>query len=452
MSPVAAIVLAAGKGTRMKSNRAKVLHPLLGRPLVHYALDALDGLNASPKLVVVGHEADAVRQTIGDRARFAEQTEQKGTGHAVMMAMPGLLGFEGRVLVMCGDMPLITAESLQRLIDRCEESRAAISMLTVEFPGPTDFGRILRDDCGWVCRIVEARDCTEEQLAIREVNLATYCLDSTVLAELLPRVGTQNDQGEYYFTDIVGLAVAAGHRVEAVCISDTDQSLGVNTRADLARAGQVLRDRINRHWMLAGVSIVDPGSTWIEPGVKLGVDTVLLPGTWLEGDTEVGEGCTIGPHTRITRSLIGSGCVVQNSVLLEARLEERVTVGPFAYLRPGAHVGPDAKVGDFVEIKNARVEAGAKVPHLSYVGDADIGPRVNIGCGTITCNYDGVRKHRTVIEEGAFIGSNTSLVAPVTVGKGARTGAGAVVNRDVAPGQTVAGVPARPLPVKTEPK
>lgn len=451
MSTPAAIVLAAGKGTRMKSNRAKVLHPVLGRPLIHFALDVLDGLEVDPKLVVVGHEADAVRQELQGRARFAEQTEQKGTGHAVMMAMPELGDFEGPVFITYGDMPLVTTDSLKKLLHQHREVNAKVSLLTVEFPGPTDFGRIIRNDCGWVKKIVEARDATADELKVREVNLGCYCVEAATLRELLPRLSTANDQGEYYLTDIVSLAVAENYRVEAVPIQDVDESLGVNSRADLARAAEVMRTRINRRWMLAGVSIMDPCSTWIEPDVQVGIDTVLLPGTWLEGNTVIGESCTIGPQTRITRSTVGNECVIQNSVLLEARLEDRVTVGPFAYLRPGADLGPGAKVGDFVEIKNSRIEGGAKVPHLSYVGDAHIGARVNIGCGTITCNYDGTHKHRTVIEEGAFIGSNTSLVAPVTVGKGARTGAGAVVTKDVRPGTTVAGVPARPLPVKTEP-
>lgn len=443
----AAIVLAAGKGTRMKSNRAKVLHPLLGRPLLDYALDALDGLNTSPKLVVVGHEADAVRDAVGSRAQFADQTEQKGTGHAVMMAAPALGDFQGPVLITYGDMPLLTSDSLQKLLDAYPD--APVSFITAEFPQATDFGRVIRDDCGWAKKIVEARDCTPDELAVREVNVGCYCIDAELLRALLPRLDTANDQGEYYLTDLIKLAVADGRRVQAVKIDDLDQSLGVNTRADLATAAAVLRERINRRWMVAGVSILDPSSTWIEPGVTIGVDTIILPQTMLQGQTCIGEGCTIGPQTRIASSTVGNGSTIQNSVLLEARTEENVNVGPFAYLRPGADLGPNAKVGDFVEIKNARIEAGAKVPHLSYVGDAFVGAKVNVGCGTITCNYDGKHKHKTVIEEGAFIGSNTSLVAPVTVGAGARTGAGAVVNRDVEPGTTVVGVPARPLHQKS---
>ncbi|MCE7873138.1 UDP-N-acetylglucosamine diphosphorylase/glucosamine-1-phosphate N-acetyltransferase [bacterium CPR1] len=441
----AAIVLAAGKGTRMKSNRAKVLHPLLGRPLLDYALDALEGLAADPLLVVVGHEAEAVRQAVGHRAHFAEQTEQKGTGHAVMMAAPGLEGFEGPVLITYGDMPLLTGDSLQKLLD----AGADVALLSADFPEAADFGRIIRSGEGRVTGIVEARDCTPEQLMVREVNMGCYCVQAGLLRELLPRLGTANDQGEYYLTDIVSLAVEGGHRVEAVKIEDLDQSLGVNTRADLARAGEVLRERINRKWMLAGVSILDPASTWIEPSVKIGVDTVILPQTMVQGETVIGEGCQIGPQTRIVSCTVGNDCTIQNSVLTEARLEEKVNVGPFAYLRPGSDLGPGSKVGDFVEIKNSRIEAGAKVPHLSYVGDAEVGARVNVGCGTITCNYDGKAKHKTILEEGAFIGSNTSLVAPVRVGAGARTGAGSVVNRDVEPGSTVVGVPARPLRQKS---
>lgn len=443
----AAIVLAAGKGTRMKSNRAKVLHPLLGRPLLDYALDALDGLNTEPKLVVVGHEAEAVRAAVGHRARFADQTEQKGTGHAVMMAAPQLEAFEGPVLITCGDMPLLKNESLARLLECYPDS--PLCFLTAEVPDPGSLGRVLRDDSGWAKAIVEARDCTPDELKVNEINTGCYCVDAKLLRELLPRLDTANDQGEYYITDIVKLAVADGHPVQAVKLHDAEEALGVNSRADLALAAEELRRRINHQHMLNGVSILDPASTWIEPGVMIGVDTTILPQTMLQGNTRIGEGCTIGPQTRIMSSSVGNGSVIQNSVLLEARTEENVNVGPFAYLRPGADLGPGSKVGDFVEIKNARIEAGSKVPHLTYVGDAFVGPRVNIGCGTITCNYDGKNKHKTVIEEGAFIGSNTSLVAPVTVGKGAKTGAGSVVNRDVEPGTVVVGVPARPLRQKS---
>ncbi len=442
MTP-AAIVLAAGKGTRMKSNRAKVLHPLLGRPLLDYALDALDGLNTSPKLVVVGHEAEEVRKAVSQRAQFAEQLEQKGTGHAVMMAAPQLENFAGPVLITCGDMPLLRPESLQSLLSGYPES--PLAFLTADVPDPGSLGRVLRDEQGWASAIVEARDCTPEQLKVTEINTGCYCVDAALLRELLPRLDTANDQGEYYLTDIVKLAVAGGHKVKAVKLQDAEEALGVNTRADLALAADELRRRINHKWMLAGVSILDPASTWIEPTVTVGVDTVILPQTMLQGDTHVGEGCTLGPQTRLMSSRVGNGCQIQNSVLLEAKLADHVTVGPFAYLRPGADLANNTKVGDFVEIKNARIEEGAKVPHLSYVGDAFIGAKVNIGCGTITCNYDGKNKHKTTIEEGAFIGSNTSLVAPVTVGKGAKTGAGSVINRDVEPGAVVVGVPAKPL-------
>lgn len=441
--PLAALVLAAGKGTRMKSEQAKVLFPLLGRPLLFYVLDALGEVQVERTVLVIGHNADQVREAVGPEARYAEQTVQKGTGHAVLTAMPELEGFEGQALILYGDMPLLTGAVLRELLEAHRASGDDLTILTAETDGLRDFGRIVRKAGGKVGAIVEARECTPEQYALREVNLGAYCANVDFLREFLPRIGTQNAQGEMYLTDLVVLAQEAGRPVGAVVTKDLEASLGVNSRADLATAAAVLNRRLLHRMMLDGVSVLDPASTWVEPGVQVGRDTELLPGTMLGGRTSIGAGCSIGPNTRIVDSDIADGAGIQYSVLVQAKVGEGATVGPFAYLRPGADIGAGAKVGDFVEIKNSVLEAGAKVPHLTYVGDAHVGARANLGCGTITCNYDGKTKHRTVIGERAFIGSNTSLVAPVTVGADAVTGAGAVVTKDVPPGALAVGVPAR---------
>ncbi len=444
-TPLAAIVLAAGKGTRMKSERAKVLHPLLGRPMLFYVLDALGEVQVERTVLVIGHEADQVRQTCGVGLRYAEQTVQRGTGHAVLMAMAELQDFQGQVLILCGDMPLVTGPVLQELLHAHRRSGDDLTVLTANSREMREFGRIVRSADGHVQRIVEARDCTPEEYALTEVNLGAYCAEVEFLRQFLPRIGTDNAQGEIYLTDLVRLGSAAGRPVGAVRTADVESSLGINSRADLAKAAGVLNRRLLHQLMLGGVTILDPASTWVEPGVQVGPDTEILPGTLLSGNTTIGSGCTVGPQTRLVDSLVGDRVTVQYSVLTQARVAEGATIGPFAYLRPGTEIGPGARVGDFVEIKNSTIGAGSKVPHLSYVGDATVGSRVNVGCGTITCNYDGRAKHRTVIGDGVFLGSNTSLVAPVTLGEGSATGAGSVVIRDVPAHTLVAGVPAQTL-------
>lgn len=450
---LAAVILAAGKGTRMKSERAKVLHTLLGRPMFRYVLDAAEAAGASRRLLVVGHQAEEVRRAAPEGVEFALQAEQRGTGHAVLAGLKALGDFSGQVLILNGDMPLLTGSLLSRLVARHRQAGAELTLATARVPAPSDFGRVVRDADGRVARVVEARDDSRQGLTHLEVNLGTYCAEAELLRSLLPRLRAENAQGELYFTDVPGMAVREGRRVESVACPDPELGLGINTRADLARVAAVLNRRLLQAWMLEGVTVLDPATTWVEPGVQMGRDTVLMPFTILEGNTVIGQRCTIGPGAQITDSRVEDGARIQHSVLQGARVGPEATVGPFAYLRPGANIGPRVRVGDFVEIKNSTVEADAKVPHLSYVGDAHIGPRVNLGCGTITCNFDGARKHRTIIEEGAFIGSNTSLVAPVTVGREAATGAGAVVTRDVPPHTLVVGIPARPLrDLKKNPK
>lgn len=444
---LASVILAAGKGTRMKSDLAKVLHPVLGKPVIYRVLQALKGINCSENIVVVGHQAKQVQAFCQERfsnCSFAEQAIQKGSGHAAQMALPKLADFEGYVLILNGDMTLLDTEILEKVVKTALENDYALTLLTADSAEHRDFGRIIRNADGYVTRITEAKDCTPEEYAVTEVNIGAYCAKAEFLRRFLPQLTPNNAQGELYLTDLVSLGSAAGEKIGAV-VDDVVYALGVNTRADLAKAAALLKERKLQELMVSGVSIIDPQSTWIEDQVQIGRDSEIWPGTVLQGATSIGQGCKIGPNTQITDSAIGNGSTVLHSVLNQATVGDGVNIGPFAYLRPQANIANRAKVGDFVEIKNANIGEGTKVPHLTYVGDADVGSGTNIGCGTITCNYDGKAKHRTVIGDHVFIGSNSSLVAPVTVGNGAKTGAGTVVIRDVPENSVVVGVPARPI-------
>lgn len=444
---LASVILAAGKGTRMKSDLAKVLHPVLGKPVIYRVLQALKGVNCSENIVVVGHQAEQVQafcQEHFSNCSFAEQAIQKGSGHAAQMALPKLADFEGYVLILNGDMTLLDTEILEKVVKTALENDYALTLLTADSAEHRDFGRIIRNADGYVTRITEAKDCTPEEYAVTEVNIGAYCAKAEFLRRFLPQLTPNNAQGELYLTDLVSLGSAAGEKIGAV-VDDVVYALGVNTRADLAKAAALLKERKLQELMVSGISIIDPQSTWIEDQVQIGRDSEIWPGTVLQGATSIGQGCKIGPNTQITDSAIGNGSTVLHSVLNQATVGDGVNIGPFAYLRPHANIANRAKVGDFVEIKNANIGEGTKVPHLTYVGDADVGSGTNIGCGTITCNYDGKAKHRTVIGDHVFIGSNSSLVAPVTVGNGAKTGAGTVVIRDVPENSVVVGVPARPI-------
>lgn len=452
MKDVCVVILAAGKGTRMKSDTPKVLHPILGRPMIEYVLQSVEALDVGSIVMVLGHGLDAVREAVGERARIVIQEPQRGTGHALQVASEAIPADASRVLVVSGDQPLLDKEMFATLLERHAAQKVPVSVLTAVLPWPNDLGRVIRTADGFMERIVESREASPEVLAVQEVNLGAYCLDAAHMRTHLPNLGLENAQREIYITDLVVLTTREGGRVLPVDAGDPYASIGVNSRKELAEVTRVMRTRINEGWMLAGVTVVDPDTTFIHPDVTLGRDTTVLPFTILEGATAIGEGCTIGPSTRITDSCIGHRVVVQNSILSGARIEDDCTVGPFAYLRPGTDLGHHVKVGDFVEMKKSRVEAHSKIPHLSYVGDTHVGSRVNIGAGTITCNYDGRLKHHTEIEDDVHIGSNTNLVAPVRVGRGASTGAGSVVTRDVPPETVVVGVPARPLriPQKSE--
>jgi len=439
-----AIILAAGQGTRMKSHLPKVLHPLLGRPLAAYSVEVATSVCGRPPLVVVGHGANQVRQALGASARYVTQAEQLGTGHAVLQAEAELVQFSGQVVIISADMPLLRAETIAALAQRQASNPGPLSLLTVSGPDPRGFGRIVRGANGGVLAIVEEAQATPEQLAIREYNVGAYCVRSAWLWQALKKV-KRSPKGEYYLTDIVQLAVEEGQSVVASPVAESVEALGINTRAHLAEATTAMRARINLRWMDAGVTMIDPGQIYIEPGVTLAADTTLWPGTYLKGCTSIGSGCELGPDTIIESCQVGSDCRILSSVLEFATLEDHVEMGPFCHLRKGAHLAAHVHMGNFGEVKDSYLGEGTKMGHFSYIGNASIEGNVNIGAGTITCNYDGEHKHTTEIGEGAFIGSDTMLVAPVKIGKGARTGAGAVVNRDVAPGDVVVGVPARPL-------
>jgi bifunctional UDP-N-acetylglucosamine pyrophosphorylase/glucosamine-1-phosphate N-acetyltransferase len=442
---IASVILAAGQGTRLKSSLPKVLHRLAGQPLVHYALEAARAVTDEPPVLVVGHGAEAVRAALGDQARYVIQAEQLGTGHAVQQAEALLKGQGDYVLVTYGDMPLLRGETLRALVETQVQNPGPLTLLTMVSPRLRDFGRVIRDPAGRVRGIVENAQATPEQQRIAEVNVGAYCFRADWLWAALPKLPL-SPKGEYYLTDVVGIAVAEGGQVAAVELDAEKREaevLGVNTRAQLADAEAALRRRVNEMWMDFGVTFVDPATAYVEPTVKLGRDTIILPNTYLQGRSVVGEDCVIGPNTVIRDSLIGDRSRVECSVLEGAFLADEVTMGPFAHLRPGARLERGVKMGNFGEVKNSTLGPGTHLGHFSYVGDSTIGEHVNIGAGTITCNYDGVKKHRTVIGDHAFIGSDTMLVAPVTIGENARTGAGAIVTKNVPPDSLAVGVPAR---------
>lgn len=429
-APLAAVVLAAGQGTRMKSSLAKVLHPVCGLPMVAYPIQLSRDLGATPVVLVVGHQADAVEADI--RGRFPDgvgfqlQAEQNGTGHAVIEGMKGLEGFEGRVLILYGDVPLLTAPTLERL-SAALDNGAPVALVTFELDDPTGYGRIIRDEAGKLLRIVEHKDATAAERAVNEVNAGIYCVDSTFLRSALARLSNDNAQGEYYLTDIVGFAIDDGHTV-AHTLADPLEVSGANDRAQLADLDRAMRERINVAHMKSGVTIVEPDTVRIEASVKIGRDTVIQPNVHLRGATEIGEGCTIDTGCVFTDAKVGPGVTFKPYTIIEdAAVADEAIIGPFARLRPGARIMEKAHVGNFVELKKAILGPGAKANHLAYIGDASVGAKANVGAGTITCNYDGYGKYRTEIGEGAFVGSNSTLVAPVKVGDNAYVAAGSTI-------------------------
>ena len=450
--PLSAVVLAAGEGTRMKSSLPKVLHPLCGRPMLVHVLDTLARLPLERIVVVVGHGADTVMEATREQYRgeivveFVEQRTRRGTGDAASVALTAFadtIDAEDDVIVVTGDAPLLRAETLAHLAREHRLADAAGSLLTARMADPTGYGRVVRDAHGHVAAIVEQSDATPDQLAIDEVNPSIYCFRRSLLAPSLRRLSPENAQGEYYLTDVVAVLRDTGHPVLAIEADDPMETVGVNDRAHLAEAEAELRTRLNRRWMLEGVTITDPAATYVDADVELEADVTLLPGTMLQGRTVVRAGAVVGPNSQLVDTVVGERAVVRQTVAREAEIGDDATVGPFVSLRPGTRLAAGTHVGTFVETKNADIGEGAKVPHLSYVGDAEIGAGANIGAGTITANYDGRRKHRTKVGKGARTGSNSVLVAPVEVGDDAYIAAGAVVTTDVPAGALAKGVPAR---------
>jgi bifunctional UDP-N-acetylglucosamine pyrophosphorylase/glucosamine-1-phosphate N-acetyltransferase len=436
MDNLAVIILAAGIGKRMRSDLVKVLHPLLGRPMLSYPLEVtLEHLQPEKTIVVVGHQAEQIQDAFSDpRITFVRQKEQLGTGHAVSMTEPVLRDYKGCVLILCGDTPLITAQTLTELANHHRGKKATLTLLTAQREDPMGYGRVVHGALGKVHKVVEEKDATSREREIKEVNTGIYCVQARFLFKALAKVRANNAQGEYYLPDIIEVAHHKKKRINTFSAPDPAESMGINTRAELAQAEEILAERVRQHWMEEGVAIQDPSSVFIEPSVRIGKDTVLYPNCYLRGETSIDEGCRIGPQVEISDSQIGKRVQIRFCTMItESTIEANAIVGPFSHLRPHCHLEKGVKIGNFVEVKKSRIGQGTKANHLSYIGDSELGKGVNIGAGTITCNYDGFHKHRTIIEDGAFVGSNTALVAPVKVGRGAVVGAGATVTKDIPP-------------------
>lgn len=426
-----AVILAAGQGTRMKSKLPKVLHKALGKPMVQWVIDCLSEAGVADKIAVLGHGGEQVAQVVEGQAQIVYQTEQLGTGHAVMQAAPALAADNDCVLVICGDTPLLRPQTISQLIAQHQAEGNAVTLLTAHAENPAGYGRIVRNG-QQIAAIVEQKDASEEEKLISEINTGTYCFDQKFLLQYLSALDTNNAQKEYYLTDLIKIANQHQLPVGGFVLTDFNESLGVNNRVQLAQAEQILRQRKCQEVMLAGVTLLAPEATYIGADVVIGNDTIIYPNVVLEGKTIIGSDNVIGMNCRFVDSTIGNGNDIQSTVIVESTVGNGCKIGPMAYLRPGTVLADTVKIGDFVEVKKSQVGQGSKIPHLSYVGDSVVGSGVNIGCGTITCNYDGVHKYQTTIEDGAFIGSNTNLVAPVTVEANAFIGAGSTITRDVA--------------------
>ncbi|MET4562260.1 bifunctional UDP-N-acetylglucosamine diphosphorylase/glucosamine-1-phosphate N-acetyltransferase GlmU [Lysinibacillus parviboronicapiens] len=431
MSNIFAVILAAGQGTRMKSKLYKVLHPVCGKPMVQHVVDHIQTVGVNRIVTVVGHGAEKVQQQLGDKSEYVLQAEQLGTAHAVQQAEAILGNEEGTTLVVCGDTPLIRPETMKALFEHHQAKNAKATILTAVAENPTGYGRILRGDNGQVEQIVEQKDATTEQQLVKEINTGTYCFDNKMLFETLKLVKNDNVQGEYYLPDVIELLQKQGNIVEAFVTEDFEETLGVNDRVALSQAETLMRARINERHMRNGVTITNPEATYISSDAVIGCDTVIQPGCMIEGATVIGEDCIIGPNTQIIDSRVGDRTSVHSSVVRESAIAEDTAIGPFANIRPLSDIGSHVKIGNFVEVKKSKLGNDTKVSHLSYIGDAEIGSNVNIGCGSITVNYDGKNKFQTIIEDDVFVGCNTNLVAPVKIGKGSFIAAGSTITKEV---------------------
>ena len=431
MSNRYAVILAAGQGTRMKSKLYKVLHPVCGKPMVQHVVDQITKLDVKEIVTITGHGAEMVQTQLGELSQYALQKEQLGTAHAVMQAQSLLEGKEGITIVVCGDTPLIKAETMEALFKHHEELNAKATILTAKIDNPTGYGRIIRNEKGLVEKIVEHKDASEEERTINEINTGTYCFDNQALFQALKNVSNDNVQGEYYLPDVIEILKKQGEIVTAFQTDEFEETLGVNDRVALAEAERIMRSRINETHMRNGVTIIDPANTYIEADVQIGQDTVIYPGTMIKGQSVIGTECVIGPNSEIDACEIGNETVIRQSAAFNSSIGSNVNIGPFAHIRPDSKILDEVKIGNFVEIKKAVFGKGSKASHLSYIGDAEVGSDVNIGCGSITVNYDGKNKFLTKIEDGVFIGCNSNLVAPVTIKKGSYVAAGSTITKNV---------------------
>lgn len=434
MDDCMALVLAAGQGVRMRSSIPKVLHPLCGKPIISHIVSAINGAGVKKCVVVINPDGEAIKETLGADLEYAYQMERLGTGHAVMIAQQHLSDGYKYVLVLPGDVPLIKSSTLRRLRDIAQNGGYAAVVLTAVMDDPAGYGRIIRNNSGDVDAIVEDKDATDEQKSIKEINSAIYCFEIGVLKNALNKLDNNNAQHEYYLTDVIAVIKRQGLKVGALVVENADEVVGINDRIQLAQAAALLRKHVAMALMAEGVTIIDPSSVYIDVDVKIGKDTVIYPGNVLEAGTVIGERCILYPNSRLSNAVIGDRVTIQSSVIIDSKVGDDTTVGPFAYLRPGTSIGNHARIGDFVEIKNSNIGDGTKVPHLCYVGDADVGKKVNFGCGSVVVNYDGVRKYRTVVKDNAFIGCNANLVSPVEVEENAYIAAGSTITDNVPAG------------------
>lgn len=425
------VILAAGMGTRMKSKMPKVLHKVCGKPLSKWVIDASKAAGADNVCAVVGHKAETVKEVLGDVCEFALQAEQKGTGHAVMQAIDVIKNSKGEVVILNGDTPLITAETINKAIEYHKNNGNQATVITAILDDATGYGRIVRDNDGSVLKIVEQKDASEEEKKINEVNSGMYVFDAQSLVYALDKITPNNAQGEYYLTDTLEILLSASKKIGGYAISDNDEIRGINDRVQLNEAEKIMQKRINEYHMRNGVTMRNPESVYIEDGVEIGNDTEICQNVTIKSGTKIGSDCVIGSGSMLDRAVIHDGVDVLSSVILESEVDEGTHVGPFAYIRPNCHVGKEVKVGDFVELKNSNIDDGTKISHLTYIGDSDVGKRVNFGCGTVTCNYDGKKKYRTTIGDDCFVGCNTNFVSPINVGDGVYIAAGSTITEDI---------------------
>lgn len=428
---ITALILAAGEGKRMKSKKSKLVHKICGKPMIEWVYDAVEGAGIVDKVVVTGKNGEQIRDCLKDSVSYVTQEKKLGTGHAVMQAEQHFMNYDGVIMILCGDTPLITADTISQAIREHEQDGRCATVLTAVLDNPGGYGRIKRDMIGNVLGIIEHRDATESEREIREINSGMYLFSSKDLFDALKDINNDNDQGEFYLTDALAVLLGKGLKVGVFKMQDPNEVLGVNDRAQLQQASELLQKKILYRHMMAGVTIMDPGSTFIDSDVKIGCDTVVYPGTILEGKTEIGEDCIIGPNSRLVDVVAGNNNTINNSVVLDSTLGNDLQIGPFAYIRPESRIGDKVKIGDFVEIKKSVIGSRTKIPHLAYIGDAEIGENTNIACGVITVNYNGAKKSKTIVGNNAFVGCNVNLIAPVSVNDNSYIAAGSTITEDV---------------------